>query len=60
MVNKLNKKQLSQKMWNMNYNFDAIDQAVWQLDIINSELKDGNDLESILDDLGIFHRCVCK
>lgn len=54
----MNKLQLERKMWNMNYNYDAIYEAQFNLDIINEELDKGEDLETILDGFGIFHRRI--
>jgi hypothetical protein len=54
----MEKQQLEKEMWEMNYTIGAIEQAEGVLEEINEELEESDDLESILDDFGIYHARV--
>jgi hypothetical protein len=54
----MDKKQLEKEMTELNYNGEAMDRAEDILEEINEELEESDDLESILDDFGIYHARV--
>jgi len=54
----LDNEQLGKEMWELNYTIGAIEQEGDILEEINKELESGCDLESVLDNFGIFHARV--
>jgi nucleoid DNA-binding protein len=54
----MNKQELEREMTELNYNGEAMDRAEDILEEINEALEEGEDLETILDDFGIYHARV--